>query len=359
MNTQLHVEGRSSFVNIPKQLMTVLVFSFAASVTPQMASAQSGERGGKEVVEAVCAACHRTGVNGAPKIGDKKAWGKLASQGLASLTEVALKGIRKMPAHGGNPDLTDTEIERAITYMVNQSGGRWIESISRVTPAVQRSGGQVVQEHCAKCHQTGVGGAPKIGDRAAWIPRLKQGFEVAVRSAIKGHGPMPARGGVADLTDSEIRAAIAYMINQGVAATTRPSAALTAGPDPNHKVIEGTEIYLGIVSAESIRAQHPKADAESLMHGGIPSRKDYYHVNISLFDSKTKAVITDAQVEARVADPVAGGETKKLELMAMNNTISYGNYFRMSGKAPHTIIVQIRRPDMSRTIEAKFDFKYR
>ena len=359
MNNQLHVEGRSSFVSISKQLLTLLAFSFAASVIPDMASAQSGERGGKQVVEAVCAACHRTGVNGAPKIGDKKAWGKLASQGLASLTEVALKGIRKMPAHGGNPDLTDTEIERAITYMVNQSGGRWIESISRVTAAVPRSGGQVVQEHCAKCHQTGVGGAPKIGDRVAWIPRLKQGFEVAVRSAIKGHGPMPARGGVADLTDSEIRAAIAYMIDQGVATTARPSVALTAGPDPGHKVIEGTEIYLGIVSAESIRAQHPKPDAESLMHGGIPRGKDYYHVNISLFDSKTKTVITDAQVEARVVDPLADGETKKLELMAINNTISYGNYFRMPGKAPHTIIVQIRKPGTSRAIEAKFDFKYR
>ena len=356
MNNQLHVEGCSSFVNISKQLIMLLAFSFAAS--PHMASAQSGERGGKEVVEAVCSACHRTGMNGAPKIGDKKAWAKLASQGLTGLTEIALKGIRKMPAHGGNPNLTNTEIERAITYMVNQSGGRWIESISRGTPAVQRSGGQVVLEHCAKCHQTGVSGAPKIGDRAAWIPRLKQGFEVAVRSAIKGHGPMPARGGVADLTDSEIRAAIAYMIDQGIATTTRPSVALTAGPDPSHKVIEGTEIYLGIVSAESIRAQHPKADAESLMHGGIPRRKDYYHVNISLFDSKTKSVITDAQVEARVVDPVTGGETKKLELMVINNTISYGNYFRMPGNAPHTIIVQIRKPDTSRAIEAKFDFKY-
>jgi len=359
MNNQLHAEERSSLVNIPKQLITLLAFSCAASVTPHVAGAQSGERGGKEVVEAVCAACHRTGVNGAPKMGDKEAWGKLASQGLTGLTEIALKGIRKMPAHGGNQDLTDTEIERAITYMVNQSGGRWVESISRRTPAVPRSGAQVVREHCAKCHQTGVGGAPKVGDRAAWIPRLTQGFEVVVRSAIKGHGPMPARGGVADLTDSEIRSAIAFMIYQGAATTTKPSVALTAGPDPNYKVIDGTEIYLGIVSADSIRAQHPKEDAQSLMHGGIPSREDYYHVNISLFDSKTKTVIADAQVEASAVDPLMGGETKKLELMAINNTISYGNYFRMPGNAPHTIIVKIRRPDMSRTIETKFDFKYR
>lgn len=82
-----------------------------------VAIAQTAVRGGKEVVEAVCAACHRTGVNGAPKIGDKEAWGKLASQGLTGFTEIALKGIRKMAAHGGNQNLTDTEIERAITYM--------------------------------------------------------------------------------------------------------------------------------------------------------------------------------------------------------------------------------------------------
>ena len=359
MNNQVHVEGRLSFVDIPKLLIAVLGFSLAASVTAQTASAQSGERGGKEVVEAVCSTCHRTGVNGAPKIGDKKAWAKLESQGLTSLTAIALKGIRKMPAHGGNLALGDTDIERAITYMVNQSGGHWIEPTSKATPALERSGMRIVQAQCTKCHQTGVDGAPKIGDQAAWIPHLKQGLETAVFSAINGHGPMPARGGIADLTDSEIRAAIGFMVNQGVAPAPGPSVALAAKPGFNSKVIEGTEIYLGIVSAESLRAEHPQGDAESLMHGGIPGGKGYYHVNISLLDSKTKAEITDAQVSVRITDPVMGGETKKLELMAVNNAISYGNYFRMPSKDPYTITVQIRKPGMSRTIEAKFDFKNR
>ncbi|MGZ5223531.1 MAG: c-type cytochrome, partial [Burkholderiales bacterium] len=53
----------------------------------------------------------------------------------------------------------------------------------------------------------------KIGDRAAWIPRLSHGFDATVRSAINGHGGMPARGGLPDLTDREIRSAIAYMFN--------------------------------------------------------------------------------------------------------------------------------------------------
>ena len=230
-----------------RRFATIVVCSALVLAAARVASAEERERGGKEVVEAVCAACHRTGVKGAPKIGDRNAWAKLTSKGLTGLTVVALKGIRKMPPHGGNPDLTDTEIERAITYMVNQSGGRWIEPTSKLASAVQRSGGEVVQAYCAKCHQTGAEGAPKIGDRAAWIPRLREGFEGLVGSAIKGHGPMPSRGDVANLTDSEIRAAIAYMINGGVATRTRPPVALTAGPDRNHQIIDEAEINPGIV----------------------------------------------------------------------------------------------------------------
>jgi len=172
---------------------------------------ESGERSGKEVVEAVCAGCHATGAQGAPKIGDKRAWSKRTSQGLSSLTNHALKGIRKMPAHGGNPGLTDLEIKRAITYMVNQSGGKWMEPISKKTPPAPRTGEEIVKAQCIKCHQAGKGGAPKIGDWDAWIPRLKDGLDNTVRSAIKGHGGMPARGGMADLTDSEFRSAVIYL----------------------------------------------------------------------------------------------------------------------------------------------------
>lgn len=81
----------------------------------------------------------------------------------------------------------------------------------------ERSGEQVVRAQCFKCHEAGVGGAPRIGDRAAWAPRLKNGLDNTVRSAIRGHGGMPARGGMADLTDSELRSAIVYMFSKGAA----------------------------------------------------------------------------------------------------------------------------------------------
>ena len=82
----------------------------------------------------------------------------------------------------------------------------------------ERSGKQVVDAQCAKCHLDGKGGAPKIGDRDAWTQRLKKGLDATVSEAIKGHGGMPARGDKADLTDGEVRAAILYMFNPGDAA---------------------------------------------------------------------------------------------------------------------------------------------
>jgi len=187
------------------------------AITALTSAAQGAERGGKEVVAAVCAKCHATGERGAPKIGDRQAWLTRAELGLGGLTQHAVTGVRKMPAHGGNPNLTDLEIGRAITFMVNQSGGQWTEPASAREVAAVRTGQQVVQAQCHKCHQAGVKGAPRIGDREAWIPRLKQGIEHAVRSAIRGHGGMPPRGDRADLTDTEIRNAILHMYNPGAA----------------------------------------------------------------------------------------------------------------------------------------------
>ena len=80
-----------------------------------------------------------------------------------------------------------------------------------------RSGEYIVSTQCAKCHGSGVAGAPKIGDRAAWSARVKPGVDSLVRSAIKGHGGMPSRGGMADLTDPEIRDAVIYMVTRSIA----------------------------------------------------------------------------------------------------------------------------------------------
>ena len=203
--------------NVPTRALILALVGLAAVALTTSAFAQNGEhRPGKDTVDKVCSACHATGKNGAPRIGDKDAWSKREAQGLTGLTQHAITGIRKMPAHGGSKDVSDDDLKFAITYMVNQSGGNWIEPITKGDVVPDRSGKDVVSIQCVKCHGTGANGAPKIGDRAAWIPRGAHGIEALTRSAINGHGGMPSRGGLANLTDNEVRNAVVYMFNQGV-----------------------------------------------------------------------------------------------------------------------------------------------
>ena len=73
-------------------------------------------------------------------------------------------------------------------------------------------GGQkVYDQNCGVCHNAI---APKLGDHGAWVPRIKQGTDTLVGSVIKGKGAMPPRGGHANLSDADIRAAVEYMESQ-------------------------------------------------------------------------------------------------------------------------------------------------
>jgi hypothetical protein len=159
---------------------------------------------------------------------------------------------------------------------------------------------------------------------------------------------MPARGGIADLTEAEIQGAVVYMFNYGLP-TTPPAPAAAAPPaDPYHKVIGGTEIYLGIVRAEAAPTWK--------RNGRVPSGKGYYHLNVSLLDAKTKVAIGDAKVRLTVSDALSA-ESKTLEAISANSAISYGGYFRMRGPNPYTITAKIQRPGVSGVTEAKFEYK--
>jgi cytochrome c5 len=86
-----------------------------------------------------------------------------------------------------------------------------------LAPAAERSGEQIVKTKCFECHESGTNGAPKIGDREAWVQRVSRGLDAVVATAIHGHGNMPARGGMADLTDPELRSAVVYMFQKSAA----------------------------------------------------------------------------------------------------------------------------------------------
>ena len=73
-------------------------------------------------------------------------------------------------------------------------------------------GAELFKKTCAMCHQTGVAGAPKLGDKAAWAPRVATGKDALLSSVIKGKGAMPPKAGAADLKDDDLKAAIDYML---------------------------------------------------------------------------------------------------------------------------------------------------
>lgn len=74
-----------------------------------------------------------------------------------------------------------------------------------------RSGEAVYASVCKACHEAGVAGAPKTGDKAAWAPRLATGMAALLKSATNGKNAMPARGGAPDLSDDELKAAVTYL----------------------------------------------------------------------------------------------------------------------------------------------------
>lgn len=105
-------------------------------------------------------------------------------------------------------------------------------AVSAADPA---SGKAIYDSSCGACHSTGAAGAPKLGDVAAWAPRIKTGLSALFASAIKGKGPMmPARGGNPKLSDAEVQAALNYIISQSAAsaksAAPAPVAAKPAKP---------------------------------------------------------------------------------------------------------------------------------
>ena len=81
-------------------------------------------------------------------------------------------------------------------------------------PAVAADGKTVYGQTCAACHASGLAGAPKVGDKAAWAPRTGAGQGGLVASVVKGKGAMPPKAGNASLTEAEIGAAVDYMLEQ-------------------------------------------------------------------------------------------------------------------------------------------------
>jgi cytochrome c5 len=221
---QLVVSIRESQIDIPADDAKVLErIKPVGEVAVSDPNAARVERSGDEVFNAVCASCHSSGALGAPKLNNKADWASRIGKGLGALVKNAIGGIGAMPPRGGGADFSDTEIARAVAYLANSAGANFkVTEASAPTPEASAAaapaaagapdGKAIYDASCAACHGTGVAGAPKLGDKAAWAPRMKAGIDQLVASATKGKGAMPAKGGNASLSDADIKATVDYMV---------------------------------------------------------------------------------------------------------------------------------------------------
>lgn len=105
------------------QAATAATVANAPAAAPMAAApaAAGGANKAKSIYDTSCAACHGSGVAGAPKLGDKQAWAPRIKAGNATLYNSALKGKNAMPAKGGNTSLADADVKAVVDYMVGQS----------------------------------------------------------------------------------------------------------------------------------------------------------------------------------------------------------------------------------------------
>jgi cytochrome c5 len=298
-------------------------------------------RTGEEVYGAICTGCHETGALAAPKTNTKEDWTNRLANGLKGLMDSAINGKGQMPARGGDPSLTDDEIQNAILYMTTKAGidlsseavaadapatkeGESTDTaaatapaptapavapaantensvapaapqapaqvntpntpaapqapaqvstpaapqapeVSSATPAptatpaapapastpeatpapeapaptatpevtptpeapsttpaadnanatgpvATEQGEKIYKSLCFSCHDMGIAGSPKLGDKEAWTARIATGMDALYASSINGKGAMPAKGGNPSLSEEDVKAAVDYMI---------------------------------------------------------------------------------------------------------------------------------------------------
>ncbi len=174
---------------------------------------------GQKIYNKYCAACHLNGSGGAPKYGDATEWAPLANKGLNELYSHAIVGVGGMPPKGGCVMCSDEEVQAAVKYIVenskedNSQGAKPLK-ISLPKPTLAH-GKRVYEQVCADCHNSGKIGAPKIGDKNSWAPLLKKNMDVLIKNTLEGSNGNPPMGGCDNCSDTDVIAAVKYLVQEG------------------------------------------------------------------------------------------------------------------------------------------------
>ncbi|KVD58863.1 cytochrome C [Burkholderia ubonensis] len=155
----------------------------------------------------------------------------------------------------GTDALSDEQVAKRIAPLAQ------VDVKDANAPRTYKTGEEVYKVVCVTCHGTGAAGAPKFGSKDDWAPRISQGFDTLLKTALAGKGAMPPRGGTSpdDYSDYEIARAIVYMANNDGANFPEPAA-----PAANATAAAGAAPASGaadaaIAAAQAAIAAIPKA----------------------------------------------------------------------------------------------------
>ena len=170
-------------------------------VTLAGATAARASMNGEQVFGAVCKTCHEAGIAGAPKVGDKAAWAGPIKKGYETLVQHALNGFlepgKLLPPRGGNPDLSDVEVERAVVYMANRSGANFKEPAA-TTPATAAPAAAA-----AAVPASAAPAAPAPGASSAAAPATATSTVSAAPPAAAAGAPATKAGAALDLASGQ------------------------------------------------------------------------------------------------------------------------------------------------------------
>lgn len=171
---------------------------------------------GKNLYSSKCAVCHDAGAAGAPKLTDKTAWDKILAQGMPTVMKHAIVGYNSMPPRGTCMSCSDAEMKAVVDYMVDESSKAKAAAVKPPKPRLTIADGKkVYDETCSVCHEEGKLGAPKVGDKPAWEPRIiGKGMETLFKHSIYGYNRMPPKGTCIDCSNEQVEAAVKYMVQQ-------------------------------------------------------------------------------------------------------------------------------------------------
>ena len=165
MSQNEHDAGHESPIKTPKQLITVIALAFAVPILIIV----------------------------------------MLSQFIANVRSI------DMDSPAMTPDAVAKRLKPVSDVAIADAGSAAAPGAASGAAAGKADGKTIYESSCTACHAAGVAGAPKMGDKAAWAPRLKTGMNTLYASALKGKGAMPAKGGNAALADAEVKAAVDYV----------------------------------------------------------------------------------------------------------------------------------------------------